>query len=183
MALRFSLDTNNNGSIDAADRVFLGSQLPTFNYGINIGANYKAFDLRLFGQGAWGNKIYQGYRRLDIQKANYPAAALNAWTPANAGSNYPRLTDLDPNRNFATPSDFYLQSGAYFRIKTAQIGYTVPKSILSKLDIQRVRVYLSSNNLATITKYDGFDPEIVGGVDRGIYPQSRSFLLGLDITF
>jgi TonB-linked SusC/RagA family outer membrane protein len=176
-------DTNNNGSIDAADRVFLGSQLPTFNYGINIGANYKAFDLRLFGQGAWGNKIYQGYRRLDIQKANYPAAALNAWTPANAGSNYPRLTDLDPNRNFATPSDFYLQSGAYFRIKTAQIGYTVPKSILSKLDIQRVRVYLSSNNLATITKYDGFDPEIVGGVDRGIYPQSRSFLLGLDITF
>ncbi len=176
-------DTNGNGTIDAADRVFLGSQLPSYTYGLNVSANYKGFDFKIFGQGAWGNKIYQGYRRLDIQKANYPLAALDAWTPTNSGSNYPRLTDTDPNKNFANPSDFYLQSGAYFRVKTAQIGYSIPKSVLSKVDIQRVRFYLSSNNLATITKYNGFDPEIVGGVDRGLYPQSRSFLLGLDITF
>ncbi|MBS7566873.1 TonB-dependent receptor [Mucilaginibacter sp. Bleaf8] len=175
-------DTNNNGVIDEADRQFLGSQLPSWTYGTTIGASYKAFDFKIFGQGAWGNKIFQGYRRLDIAGANYPVEALNGWTPTNTGANYPRVTDQDPNKNYSTTSDFYLQSGAYFRIKTLQIGYTVPKNILNKLDIQRVRVYLSSNNLATFTKYNGYDPEIVGGIDRGIYPQSRSFLVGLDIT-
>lgn len=175
-------DTNNNGSIDQGDRVFLGSQLPKFNYGLTFGANYKGFDFKVFGQGAWGNKIYQGYRRLDIQKANYPLAALDAWTPTNTSSNYPRLTYADPNQNFSNPSNFYLQNGGYFRIKTLQVGYSVPTGILSKIDIKRARIYLSSNNLATITKYNGFDPEIVGGIDRGIYPQSRSFLLGFDIT-
>jgi TonB-linked SusC/RagA family outer membrane protein len=175
-------DTNNNGSIDQGDRVFLGTQLPKFNYGLTFGANYKNFDFKVFGQGAWGNKIFQGYRRLDIQKANYPSAALDAWTPANASSNYPRLTYADPNQNYSNPSNFYLQSGAYFRVKTLQVGYSIPANILSKMDIKRARIYLSSNNLATITKYNGFDPEIVGGIDRGIYPQSRSFLLGFDIT-
>jgi TonB-linked SusC/RagA family outer membrane protein len=176
-------DTNGDGVINEDDRVFLGTQLPKYTYGLTVGANYGSFDFKVFGQGAWGNKIFQGYRRLDIAAANYPVEALNTWTPTNASSNYPRLTDNDPNQNFTRPSNFYLQNGAYFRIKTLQIGYTVPKSVLSKIDVQRIRVYLSSNNLATITKYNGFDPEIVGGVDRGIYPQSRSFLLGLDVTF
>jgi TonB-linked SusC/RagA family outer membrane protein len=175
-------DTNDNGTIDQGDRVFLGSQLPKFNYGLTFGANYKGFDFKVFGQGAWGNKIYQGYRRVYIQKDNYTVAALDAWTPANASSNYPRLTYADPNQNFSNPSSFYLQSGAYFRVKTLQVGFSVPANILSKMDIKRARIYLSSNNLATITKYNGFDPEIVGGIDRGIYPQSRSFLLGFDIT-
>jgi hypothetical protein len=81
-----------------------------------------------------------------------------------------------------------LQSGAYFRIKTLQLGYTLPKAWLTKADLQKVRIYVSSNNLATITKYKGLDPEIGYsdrggiGVDRGIYPQARTFMLGLDIT-
>jgi TonB-linked SusC/RagA family outer membrane protein len=175
-------DKDGNGKIDQTDRQFLGSPLPKWTYGLNINANYKAFDIKVFGQGAWGTKVFQAYRRLDIPTANYPAEAVNAWTPTNAGSDYPRLTDNDPNGNFKNPSNFYLQNGAYFRIKTMQIGYTVPKALLQKADISRLRIYISSNNLATITKYNGYDPEVAGGIDRGVYPQSRSFLLGLDLT-
>jgi TonB-linked SusC/RagA family outer membrane protein len=182
-------DNNGNGVIDQGDRQFLGSPIPTWNYGVNLSANYKGFDFHLFGQGVWGNKIFQAYRRLDVPAANYTIAALNAWTPANASSNYPRLSDADPNGNFKNPSDFYLQSGAYFRIKTLQIGYTIPKASLQKSTLSRLRVYVSSNNLLTVTGYTGYDPEVgtvnnnnIFGVDRGIYPQARSFLLGLDVT-
>jgi TonB-linked SusC/RagA family outer membrane protein len=182
-------DLNGDGKIDATDRKFLGDPLPTFNYGVNINANYKQFDLKIFGQGVWGNKIYEGYRRLDIPSANYPIAALQAWTPANPNSNYPRLSDLDPNNNFRNPSNFDLQNGAYFRIKTLQVGYTIPGTWAKAADVQRVRLYLSSNNLLTITGYKGFDPEVgqiannsVAGVDMGIYPQARTFMVGLDVT-
>jgi TonB-linked SusC/RagA family outer membrane protein len=184
-------DVNGDGKIDASDRKYLGSPLPTFTYGVNLGANYKNFDIKMFGQGVWGNKIYQGYRRLDIATANYPIDALQAWTPTNANSNYPRITDTDPNNNFRNPSNFYLQSGAYFRIKTLQVGYSLPSLWLKKADVQRARIFLSANNLATITGYKGYDPEIgansngasgVGGIDMGIYPQARTFMVGLDIT-
>ncbi|MDB5000370.1 MAG: SusC/RagA family TonB-linked outer membrane protein [Mucilaginibacter sp.] len=177
-------DVNGDGKIDASDRQFLGNPLPTFTYGVNLSANYKNFDIKVFGQGVWGNKIYQAYRRLDIAAANYPIEALNAWTPQNPTSNYPRLTDLNSNQNnnFTNPSNFYLQNGAYFRIKTLQLGYTLPNSFLKSADIQRARVFLSSNNLATITGYKGYDPEISGGIDMGIYPQARTFMVGLDIT-
>jgi TonB-linked SusC/RagA family outer membrane protein len=175
-------DLSGDGAIKEDDRTSLGSQLPTYTYGLTLGADYKGFDFKVFGQGVWGNKLYQGYRRLDINSANYQRSALDAWTPQNPTSEHPRLTDKDPNKNYGNPSNYNLQSGAYFRIKTAQIGYTLPKSILSKVDVSRARIYVSSNNLLTITKYDGFDPEIAGGIDKGIYPQSRTFMLGLDIT-
>ncbi len=175
-------DLNNDGKIDASDRKFLGSPLPTFTYGVNINANYKQFDFKLFGQGVWGNKIYAVYRRLDIPSANYPIEALQAWTPSNPNSNYPRLSDSDPNNNFKNPSNFELQSGAYFRIKTLQLGYTIPSAWAKSADVQRVRLYISSNNLATITGYKGYDPEISGGIDYGIYPQARTFMVGLDVT-
>ncbi|QQL50471.1 TonB-dependent receptor [Mucilaginibacter ginkgonis] len=175
-------DINGDGKIDASDRKFLGNPLPTFTYGFNFNGSYKNFDMRLFGQGVWGNKIYQAYRRLDLVAANYPIEALNSWTASNPQSNYPRLTDADPNSNFRNPSNFYLQSGAYFRIKTLQFGYTLPKAFLNKIDVNKVRVFVSSNNLATITKYKGYDPEIQGGIDMGIYPQSRTFMVGMDIT-
>jgi TonB-dependent starch-binding outer membrane protein SusC len=175
-------DVNGDGKIDANDRKFLGNPLPTFTYGVNFSANYHNFDLKLFGQGVWGNKIYQAYRRLDIPTANYPIEALQAWTPSNPTSNYPRLSDSDPNNNFKNPSNFYLQNGAYFRIKTLQLGYTLPKSWIDAADVQRVRVFVSSNNLVTITGYKGYDPEISGGIDMGIYPQARTFMFGLDVT-
>jgi TonB-dependent starch-binding outer membrane protein SusC len=175
-------DTNGDGQITPADRVNLGSPIPTFTYGYNFALAYKNFDLSVFAQGVWGNKVFQEYRRLDINTANYPVEALNAWTPTNTNTNYPRLTDNDPNGNFHMPSSFDLQSGAYMRIKTMQLGYTLPKFITSKWDVSRVHVYVSGDNLFTITKYNGYDPEVSSGVDQGVYPLARTLRVGLDVT-
>ena len=178
----FKYQATNPGQIGPSDRQFLGSPLPTWTYGFTFNTSYKQFDLNVFGQGVWGNKIFQEYRRLDIGTANYPAAALNAWTPTNTNTNYPRLTVSDPNANFTTPSSFWLQNGAYLRIKTIQLGYTFPKVLMNKLDISKLRIYVSGDNLFTITKYNGYDPEIAGGVDAGVYPTARTLRVGLDVT-
>jgi TonB-linked SusC/RagA family outer membrane protein len=175
-------NTGGPGAISTKDRTFLGNPTPPWTYGFNFTTSYKQFDLLAFGQGVWGNQIYQAYRRLDLHTTNYPIAALDAWTPSNTNTSYPRLTDADPNGNFSNPSSFYLHSGAYFRIKTLQIGYTLPKTVLNSLDVNKLRVYISANNLATITSYDGYDPEINTGVDRGVYPAARTYMVGVDVT-
>lgn len=177
-------DKDGNGSITELDRDFIGNPLPTWTYGFSVNASYKNFDLILFGQGAGGNKIFQGLRRLDIQNANWQTKALGRWTGEGSSNSYPRLITTDPNKNFTNSSDFYLEKGDYLRLKNMQIGYTIKN--ISKIGLQRLRVYVMSENLVTFTKYTGYDPEIGGGVmsiDRGIYPQARSFFLGVNATF
>ncbi len=171
------------GPIGPSDRQKIGNPIPTWQYGFNFALNYKQFDLSLFGQGVWGNKIFQQYRRLDVTPANYLTEALNAWTPTNTNTNYPRLTDVDPNGNFHTASSFDLQNGAYLRIKSLQLGYTLSKSVSDKWDFSRVHFYVSGDNLFTITKYNGFDPEISGGIDQGMYPKAKTVRIGLDVAF
>ena len=176
------------GVIGPKDRTFLGSPIPSWTYGFTIDPSYKEFDLNVFGQGVWGNKILQEYRRLDVTQANYPIAALNAWTPTNTNTNYPRMTDTDPNGDYHYPSSFWLQSGAYMRIKTVQLGYNFSKNVLNKLDISKLRIYVSGDNLFTVTKYTGYDPEVTGGnnnavgVDQGVFPTARTFRVGIDVT-
>ena len=122
--------------------------------------------------------------------------SLGRWTGEGTSTTYPRLVAGDPNQNFSRSSNFYIEDGSYLRLRTLQIGYTVPLSIMSKIGLTRFRVYVSANNLKTFTKYTGFDPEIgsspdpgnpgnVGsfGVDRGFYPQARSFMFGLSAAF
>ena len=188
-------DDGGQGPIGQGDRTFTGDAVPHWIYGININFSYKNLDLLVFGQGVGGNQIFQGYRRLDLVHANYPIEALNAWTPLNPDSNYPRLSDSDNNNNYSNPSNFYLQSGAYFRLKTLQVGYTLPKSWTDAIGLQRVRIYGSITNLFTLTKYTGFDPEVGGhlgagangqnagnyGIDNGIFPQARTFIIGLNV--
>ncbi|CCG98287.1 hypothetical protein FAES_0273 [Fibrella aestuarina BUZ 2] len=179
-------DLNGDGRITETDRTFIGNPTPTMTYGATINLAYKNFDLVIFGQGVSGNKIFQGLRRLDIQNANWQTRALGRWTGPGTSDTYPRLVNGDPNKNFLNPSDFYLEDGGYFRLKTLQIGYSLPKAIIGKIGMQRARIYLMSQNLLTITKYTGYDPEIGGGVlsiDRGIYPQARSYMLGLNVSF
>ncbi|MEO6228994.1 MAG: TonB-dependent receptor [Ferruginibacter sp.] len=179
-------DLNDDGVIDTKDRTFIGDPTPNWSYGFTASAAYKGFDLVLFGQGAGGNQIYNGLRRLDIPTANWTTKALNRWTGEGTSTTFPRLTNTDPNHNFSNPSVFYLENGDYFRIKVLQLGYTLPKSLLTKAHLQKVRVYVSGNNLVTFTNYTGFDPEIGGGsygIDRGFYPQARSFTAGLNLTF
>ncbi|MBS1566868.1 MAG: TonB-dependent receptor [Bacteroidetes bacterium] len=179
-------DLDGNGSITADDRTFIGDPTPHWAYGFTATAAWKEFDIVAFGQGVAGNKIFQGLRRLDILKANYTTAALKRWTGPGTSNDFPRLSDDDPNKNFSNPSSFYLEDGSYFRIKTIQIGYTLPASLTSKAHLQKLRVYVSGNNLVTFTKYSGFDPEIGGSsysIDRGVYPQARSFMAGVNLTF
>jgi hypothetical protein len=181
-------DDNGQGVIGQGDRTWIGDPTPHWIYGFNINLTYKNWDILIFGQGVWDKQDFQGYRRLDISNANYPIAALDAWTPLNPSSNYPRLTVTDLNKNFGNPSNFYLQSAAYFRLKTLQIGYTLPKAWMNTIKFQRVRIYGSISNLFTLTKYTGYDPEVAGdpnsnsyGIDRGVYPQARAFIVGLNV--
>ncbi|HEY9046680.1 MAG TPA: TonB-dependent receptor [Ohtaekwangia sp.] len=179
-------DVNGDGVINENDRKFLGNPMPKYTYGFTFNVAYKGFDFTLFSQGAAGNKIFQGLRRFGIPASNWQTEALGRWTGPGTSNTYPRLITSDPNNNLANPSDFYLKNGSYFRIKNIQLGYTIPKAIVSKAGLERVRVYIMSENLATFTKYNGYDPEIGGGtmsIDRGIYPQARSYMAGVMVGF
>ena len=180
--LRF-VDVNNDGVFNEDDRGMIGDPTPTWTYGFTVDVAYKGFDLVVFGQGVAGNSIFNATRRYDLPNSNMNAAALGRWTGEGSSDLYPRLTDSDANINFARSSTFYVESGAFFRIKTAQIGYTLPREFSSKAGIAKARIYIASNNLLTITDYSGFDPEIDSGVDRGSYPQSRQFSVGVNVTF
>lgn len=178
-------DLDDDGQITENDRTFIGNPTPSWTYGATINLKYKNFDFLAFGQGAAGNMIFQGLRRLDISNANYQAEALDRWHGEGTSTDYPRLVDGDPNNNFTNPSDLYLEKGNYFRIKTLQIGYTLPKKYTQKVHLQTVRFNFTAENLLTITNYTGYDPEIGGGtmsIDKGIYPQARSFLFGLSLS-
>lgn len=180
-------DINGDGVINADDRTKIGDPTPNLTYGFNFTVAYRGFDVLIFGQGVSGNQIFKATRRFDLQMANMTADALGRWTGEGTSTTYPRLVMDDPNKNFSRSSDFYVESGAYFRIKTVQIGYTIPPlSIAKRMGLSKLRVYVSANNLATLTKYTGYDPEIGGGsfgVDRGFYPQARSFMTGLSVAF
>ena len=179
-------DVNGDGTITADDRTFIGNPLPDFTFGFTLNLEYKNFDLLVFGQGAVGNQIFQGLRRLDIDNANYQTEALGRWTGEGSSNTFPRLTVEDKNKNFSNPSDFYLEDGDYFRFKTIQFGYSLPSSVINKASLAKARVYLTAENLFTFTKYTGYDPEIGGGImgiDKGYYPQAKTFMLGVNLQF
>jgi len=189
-------DLNGDGRVDANDRTYLGSYIPKFNYGLNTTANYKNFDFTLFFQGVAGNKIYNGTKVIgqgQLRLFNATTDVLNAWTPQNTNTNVPRSVSGDPNQNSRT-SDRFLENGSYLRLKNLSIGYTLPATTLSKATkgyVSRVRVYVSSNNLLTFTKYTGYDPEVSSrggnllnnGIDYAQYPQARTLLVGLNLGF
>ncbi|HEX8268442.1 MAG TPA: TonB-dependent receptor [Flavobacterium sp.] len=179
-------DMDDNGVIDENDRTYLGNPLPDYTFGFTVNLDYKNFDLQVFAQGAAGHQIYQGLRRLDIGNANWQSAALDRWTGEGTSNTYPRLTTNDTNRNFSNPSDFYLQDGDYLRIKIVQLGYSLPTKVISGAGLTRARVYVTGENLFTFTEYTGYDPEIGGnimGIDRGFYPQAKSFMMGVNLQF
>ncbi len=181
-------DLDGDGTISSGelDKTFLGSNLPKYTYGFTINMDYKGFELMLFAQGAGGNKIFQGLRRLDILTANYTTRAMSRWHGEGTSNDYPRLSDSDPNGNFTKMSDFYLENGDYLRLKILQVGYTLPNNLLRKAGVSKLRVYVTGENLLTFTKYTGYDPEVGGGVfgiDKGQYPQARTILGGIQLSF
>ena len=180
------VDVNGNGSIDADDREIIGDPTPDFTYGITFNAAYKGFDMVVLGQGVAGNQIFNATRRFDLPTSNYSTAILGRWTGEGTSNKIPRLTLDDTNNNYSRSSSLFIEDGSYFRIKTLQVGYTLPTNLTKKAGINKVRFYVMANNLVTLTKYTGFDPEIGGGsfgVDRGFYPQARTYFAGLNIGF
>ena len=180
------VDNNGDGSISDDDKQYLGSSIPKYTFGLTVNLNYKNLDFMAFAQGAAGSKIFQGLRRLDILNANYQTEVLNRWTGEGTSNDYPRLGNNDGNGNFSKMSDFYLESGDYVRLKIVQVGYTLPLNLSSKIGADKIRFYVTGENLFTFTKYTGYDPEIGGqvfGVDKGIYPQAKSFMLGANLQF
>jgi TonB-linked SusC/RagA family outer membrane protein len=180
-------DTDGDGKITDNDKVFLGSNIPAYTFGLTLSLEYKGFDLMVFGQGSAGSKIFQGLRRLDIGNSNFQSKAMGRWTGAGTSTDYPRLTSDDANGNFGKMSDFYLEKGNYLRLKIVQLGYTLPTNkMLTKIGASKLRFYATAENLLTLTNYTGYDPEIGGGVlgiDKGVYPQARSFIFGAQLQF
>ncbi|MBK5209116.1 MAG: TonB-dependent receptor [Flavobacteriaceae bacterium] len=179
-------DFNGDGTITDDDRTFIGTPIPKYTFGLTLNLDYKGFDFLLFTQGVAGNKIFQGLRRLDVANANHQTSVLSRWTGEGTSNDYPRLTNNDPNGNFGKFSDFYLEKGDYLRFKTVQIGFTLPTSAINKIGASKLRLYVTGENLLTLTDYTGFDPEIGGdvmGIDKGYYPQARSFMFGLNLQF
>lgn len=190
-------DLNGDGKVDDADRTMIGNVIPNFTYGLNIDASYKNFDLTLFLQGVQGNDIYNNLKTQTqgmVRLFGATTEVLNAWTPQNTNTTIPRAVSQDPNGNATRPSDRWVEKGSYMRVKNLSIGYSIPKSVLTSFSngaISKVRFYVSAQNLLTITKYSGYDPEIgsrdnnqlVYGIDAGQYPQPRTFMAGIQLGF
>ncbi len=188
--IRF-VDANNDGVINADDRVYCGSAMPKLTYGLNLTMEYKNFDLTCFIQGVSGNKIFNGsaYSLEGLPNfTNMSTELINAWTPNNH-SDIPRVTRKDANGNGRTQSDRFLQNGSYLRMKNLQIGYTLPQNLQKLIHTQQARIYVATQNLFTITAYTGFNPDIANdgllnrGVDNGIYPNARTYLFGIQLGF
>jgi len=183
------VDVNGDGIVDINkddDKTFLGTSIPKCTFGLTLNADYKGFDIMVFTTGAAGHKIFQGLRRLDILNANYQTEALGRWHGEGTSDSYPRLTNDDTNGNFSRMSDFYLEKGDYIRLKIVQLGYSLKEGMISKIGASKVRLYVTGENLFTFTKYTGYDPEIGGGVygiDKGFYPQARTFMFGANLQF
>ena len=123
------IDYNGDGVIDDEDRTKIGNALPPWTFGFTFNASYKNFDFVLFGQGVYGNDIYNATRRFDLPKSNFTHQALERWTGEGTSNSFPRMTLSDPNRNYSRSSDFFVQDGSFLRIKNLQLGYTLDNAL------------------------------------------------------
>jgi TonB-linked SusC/RagA family outer membrane protein len=183
------VDYNNDGQINDDDRQYMGSYLPKWTYSFGASAEWKGFDFSFYFQGVSGVNIFNGFKMLGLtgrgQGSYMLADAMDNWT-YNHQSGIPRLSLADTNSNYDMPSDFLLEDGSYLRLKSITLGYTLPKSLMTKIGIPDLglRVYVTGENLLTFTEYTGFDPEVGNlGLDAGTYPIARTFTLGINLNF
>ncbi len=181
------VDVNNDGVIDDNDRTKIGKGMPDWTYGLNLSVGWKNFDFNVMLQGVEGNEIFDATRRTDISYINLPSYMLNRWTGEGTSNKIPRFTFTDDNNNW-TSSDLFVKDGSYMRVKNVTLGYTLPSKWARKALISSLRLYVAAENLFTFTKYEGFDPEISSGgtslgIDRGVYPQARTYTFGVNLNF
>ena len=188
------VDNDGNGVLNESDKTIIGNPIPKFYYGFNLNMEYKGFDISANFEGSYGNDIFNAMRYYTYSEADVTQKSvdvLNYWTPTNTHTNMPRLNGNDKNDNLRI-SDRYVEDGSYLRMKTLQIGYSLTKAIAHKLYMTSLRIYVSSDNLFTFTRYSGADPEVgqltsdntlSRGVDLGTYPQPKTIVGGISITF
>ncbi len=181
------VDQNGDGKITALDRVVVKGAVPTFVYGLNFSVSYKDFDLSVLGQGVYGTKSYIGQEgsQAFFNGAGAKEYQLDRWTTANPNPNasYPRVLQTPDNGQNVLGSSFWLFNTSYFRIKGITIGYSIPESILSKINVQKIKIYVSSNNPLTFggdKRIKDIDPE--NGNANNIYPQLKSVAFGMNIS-
>lgn len=175
-----------DGVIDGFDRTFVGSYQPKFTYGVNGGVTYKSFDLSISTYGTVGSKIYNAKKgaRADSRDNIETEVAKGRWTPNNPNNSIPRA-----NLGQLPASTYFIEKGDFFRINNLTLGYKIPSAFLSKYKIQNLRAFVTAQNLATITGYSGFTPEITssstlnGGIETSIYPTTRTFAFGINLGF
>lgn len=191
-------DIDNSGALTSEDQKYLGSYIPDVEYGFTLDANYKNWDINMIFNGVAGNEIYNNGRSRNLLNlnSNMTRAALDYWTPENTDAHLPRIGGGANNNRV---SSFHIESGAYFRLRNVQIGYTLPKTILDKLNVRKIRVYGSAQNLFTISDYSGYYPEVgrsfddelrvvdnnnllfFAGIDQSSYPAARTIIFGIQV--
>lgn len=181
------VDVNGDGEISADDRTNIGDPIPDVTMGLNIGFNYKNFDFSANAFASLGHDMVRNYERKDLY-ANRGTYMLDRWQGTGTSNSVPRAVS-GANINTDNFSDFYVEDASFLRLQNVQIGYTFGEKFNSKMKIDKLRVYLSGNNLFTITDYFGFDPSantgapLGGAIDNGFYPVAASYLLGINFNF
>ncbi|MCW3114711.1 MAG: TonB-linked outer membrane protein SusC/RagA family, partial [Segetibacter sp.] len=193
-------DANGNltgtpdGKISDDDRTFFGNPNPDYTFGLNLGAAYKNFDFSAFFYGSQGNDVINYVKWWtdffpSFQGAKSKDALYKSWTPTNTGATTPIVENVSNFSNNGVPNSYYLEDGSYIRLKSLILGYTIPSSKLSRIGLNKLRVYFQAANLFTITKYKGLDPELSGsntafGIDYGNYPNNqKNFNVGVNLSF
>jgi TonB-linked SusC/RagA family outer membrane protein len=184
------LDVDGDGDIDDDDRTYIGKGTPDWSFGLNVGFEWKGIDFNMLLQGVVGNQVFNVTRRTDLYYINLPKTILNRWTGEGTSNTQPRFMFDSPNNNYRS-SNLWVEDASFLRARNVQLGYTLPQKWTQKVAVQRFRVYVQAENLFTLTKYSGCDPEVTGGngfssdlgVDRGVYPQSRTFSVGVNLNF
>lgn len=192
-------DVNGDGTINEKDRTFIGNPHPDFTYGLNIGLKYKNLDLGMFLQGSQGNDIFQATRyythNFILRGSRSTDLLYNSWTPDNRDAKFSQTaSNASISSMEKQASTIYIEDGSYLRMKNIQLGYSFPDEVLKSIGLSKLRLYIQGQNLFTITKYTGMDPEVSSntfyddtadfdiGVDRGGYPPAITYLIGLNLS-
>jgi TonB-linked SusC/RagA family outer membrane protein len=189
------VDVNNDGAITSNDIVMIGNPQPDYVFGLTGQIGFKGIDFTVILQGVYGNQILYAYKRWIFDGSgggrNLHTDMLDAWTPENTDTDIPRLGGAASNLDY---SDMYIYDGSYLRLKTVELGYTLPSKLLKRIGLDNVRIYVNGKNLYTFTNYIGFDPEIgldtsipneqmEYGIDKGTYPVAAMYMGGIQISF
>ena len=179
-------DLNEDGVIDDKDRTYIGDPIPDFTFGYNLNLNYKNIDFSLNAFASVGHEIVRNYERVQLN-ANKLDYYIERWRGEGTSNSVPRMTTRSTSNNVF--SDFFVEDGSFLRIQTIQLGYSLPQSILGKIQLDQFRLFVTAENILTLTRYKGYDPSassgapIGSGIDNGFYPIPKTITAGVNIKF